>query len=34
MVGAVNLARAAIDLESRKTILEASRDFYIKAFCN
>jgi TetR/AcrR family transcriptional regulator, transcriptional repressor for nem operon len=34
MVGAVNLARAAIDLESRKAILEASKDFYIKAFCN
>lgn len=34
MMGTVNMARAAVDQESRKTILDASREFYIKAFCN
>jgi len=34
MVGAVNLARAAVDSQSRKAILEASKDFYISAFCS
>ena len=34
MVGALNVARAAVDPESRKRILEASKEFYIKAFCN
>jgi len=34
MVGTLNVARAAADPESRKAILEASREFYIKAFCN
>lgn len=33
MVGAVNLARATVDPERRKTILDAARDFYLKAFC-
>jgi TetR/AcrR family transcriptional regulator, transcriptional repressor for nem operon len=34
MVGTINLARATMDKESRDAILEASRDFYIDAFCN
>jgi TetR/AcrR family transcriptional repressor of nem operon len=34
MVGAVNLARATVDPERRKTILAAARDFYLKAFCS
>ncbi len=34
MMGAVNLARAAVDPVSRKNILAASKEFYIKAFCN
>lgn len=34
MAGALSLARAAVDPESRNAILEASREFYIKAFCN
>ena len=33
MAGALSLARATPDLESRKTILEASRDFYTRIFC-
>jgi TetR/AcrR family transcriptional repressor of nem operon len=33
MAGALNLARATPDLESRKKILEAARDFYTRAFC-
>jgi TetR/AcrR family transcriptional repressor of nem operon len=32
MVGALNVARAAVDQESRKAILDASKEFYIKAF--
>jgi TetR/AcrR family transcriptional repressor of nem operon len=34
MMGAVNLARATVDPESRKHILDVSKEFYIKAFCN
>ena len=34
MMGAVNMARAVVDPESRKNILAASKEFYIKAFCN
>jgi TetR/AcrR family transcriptional regulator, transcriptional repressor for nem operon len=34
MVGAVSLARAVLDPESRQAILDASKDFYIKAFCS
>jgi TetR/AcrR family transcriptional repressor of nem operon len=33
MAGALSMARAAVDLESRKSFLEASRKFYIKSFC-
>ncbi len=33
MMGALNVARAAVDAESRKAILQGSKDFYIKAFC-
>ncbi len=33
MAGALSLARASADLESRKAILEASREFYVKVFC-
>ena len=32
MVGALNVARAAVDQKSRKAILDASKEFYIKAF--
>ena len=32
MVGALDLARAAVDQKSRKAILDASKEFYIKAF--
>jgi len=34
MVGAVSLARATLDAERRKMILNAARDFYLQAFCN
>src|SRR5262249_22073631 len=34
MAGSLTLARATVDLASRKAILEASREFYIKAFCS
>jgi len=34
MAGTLNLARASVDLKSRKAILKASREFYIQAFCN
>jgi len=34
MIGTINVARALVDPESRKTLLEASKDFYIKSFCN
>jgi TetR/AcrR family transcriptional repressor of nem operon len=33
MGGALTLARATADPELRKTILQAAKDFYIKAFC-
>jgi TetR/AcrR family transcriptional repressor of nem operon len=33
MAGALTLARAAADMESRKKILEVSKDFYTKTFC-
>jgi TetR/AcrR family transcriptional repressor of nem operon len=32
MVGALNVARATVDQESRNAILDASKEFYIKAF--
>lgn len=34
MIGAVSLARATVDPERRKTILDAARDFYLKTFCS
>ena len=34
MIGTVNVARALVDLEARKAVLDASKDFYIRAFCN
>ncbi len=34
MIGTVNVARALVDPEARRTVLEASKDFYIKSFCN
>lgn len=34
MIGALNLARATVDPERRKFILQAARDFYIKTFCS
>jgi len=34
MAGALGLARASVDLQLRKAILKASREFYIRAFCN
>jgi len=34
MIGTVNVARALVDPEARKTLLEASKVFYIKSFCN
>ena len=33
MVGALNLARAAVDQKSREAILDAAKEFYIMAFC-
>ena len=33
MAGALSLARATPDRDSRKKILEAARDFYTKTFC-
>ena len=33
MVGALNLARAAVNQKSREAILDAVREFYIRAFC-
>jgi TetR/AcrR family transcriptional repressor of nem operon len=33
MAGALNLARVTPDPEKRRTILQAAKDFYIKAFC-
>jgi len=34
LIGTVNVARALVDPEARRTVLEASKDFYIKSFCN
>jgi len=34
LIGTVSVARALVDPEARKTLLEASKDFYIKSFCN
>jgi len=34
LIGTVNVARALADPEARKAVLDASRDFYIKSFCN
>jgi TetR/AcrR family transcriptional repressor of nem operon len=34
MAGALTLARATPDLDSRKEILEASREFYTRTFCS
>ncbi len=34
LIGTVNVARALVDPEARKAVLEASKDFYIKSFCN
>jgi len=33
MCGALTLARAVVDKEMRQNILQAAREFYIKAFC-
>jgi len=33
LIGTVSVARALSDSEARKTVLEASRDLYIKTFC-
>jgi len=33
LIGTISVARALGDLEARKTVLEASRDFYLKTFC-
>lgn len=33
MAGALNLARSMADRERRESMLEAAKDFYIKAFC-
>jgi len=34
MAGALNVARAATETEQRKAILEAAKEFYVKAFCD
>jgi len=34
LIGTVTVARALTDLEARKAVLAASRDFYIKSFCH
>jgi TetR/AcrR family transcriptional regulator, transcriptional repressor for nem operon len=34
LVGTINIARALAEPEARRTLLEASKDVYIKAFCN
>ena len=34
LVGTLNVARALSDPAARKAVLDASRDFYIKSFCN
>ena len=33
LVGTISIARALGDMEARKIMLEASKDFYIKTFC-
>ena len=33
LIGTVSVARALTDLEARKAVLAASRDFYLKSFC-
>jgi len=33
LIGTISVARALGDWEARKTVLEASKDFYIKTFC-
>ena len=34
LIGTVSVARAVVDPETRKAVLNASKDFYIKSFCN
>ena len=34
LIGTVSVARTLDDPKARKAVLEASKDFYIKAFCN
>ena len=34
LIGTVSVARAVVDPEVRKAVLEASKSFYIKSFCN
>jgi hypothetical protein len=34
LIGTVNVARAVADPEARQAVLDASKDFYIKSFCN
>ena len=34
MIGTMNVARALTDQAARKTVLAASKDIYIKSFCN
>jgi len=34
LIGTVSVARAVVDPEIRRAILAASKDFYIKSFCN
>lgn len=34
MIGTLNVARALTDPAARKAVLDASKDFYIKSFCN
>jgi len=34
LIGTVNVARALSDPAARKAVLDASKDFYIKSFCN
>ena len=34
LIGTVSVARALVDPEARKALLNASKDFYIKSFCN
>jgi TetR/AcrR family transcriptional regulator, transcriptional repressor for nem operon len=34
LIGTVSVARAVVEPEVRKAVLDASKDFYIKSFCN